>query len=340
MNNKLQISCPDDYYAQMKEIGFISQTSNDLYKFEILKEHGIGEITRCSYRSGLDVSWATLYLKKEFTYAVQMEKKFFFEITYITSGYIEIFDSYTNKSYQINEGEYYVNVAEKCRGQATYPKNIKIGYISFNISEAFLCSQEEKTHLFISEINSLRTFYRACIHPVEANTDIKAIMKKTVNCYYTAGFARRLFFQAIALEIISEWMTHVHFIQSAQKLSTINLSSDDIGLLYQARQELFENMSQPPSIEMLSKNLCLNTHKLKLGFKALFANTPYGYLRDIRLEKARVLLKNTDCSIGNVASQIGYNNSSFVTVFKKKHGITPTQYRKQSKTVLLSPPKL
>ena len=336
MNNMLPISCPDDYYAQMGKIGFISQNSNAICEFEILKEHGTGQITRFSYESGLDVSWATLYLKKEFTFAVQIEKKLFFEITYITSGYIEIYDSYKNKFYQVKEGEYYINLAEECRNHSIYPDNVNISYINIIVSEAFLRSQAEKT--LISEINSLGIFYRTFICPVETDTDIKAIMKKTVNCYYTAGLARRLFFQAIALEIISEWMTHVHFIQSAQKLSTINLTSDDIGLLYRARQELFEKMSQPPSIEMLAKNLCLNTYKLKLGFKALFANTPYGYLRDIRLEKARVLLKNTDYSIGNVASQIGYNISSFVTVFKKEHGITPKQYRKQSKTLLLSPP--
>ncbi|CQR70178.1 hypothetical protein SpAn4DRAFT_4690 [Sporomusa ovata] len=42
-------------------------------------------------------------------------------------------------------------------------------------------------------------------------------------------------------------------------------------LLY--KDKIFEKMSHPPSIELLAKNLCLNTHKLKLGFKVLFANT-------------------------------------------------------------------
>ncbi|BBB89455.1 MAG TPA: AraC family transcriptional regulator [Methylomusa anaerophila] len=333
MKNILTISCPEDYYAKMKEIGFIIQNFDDLFEFEVLKDHGDGRITRYSYKNGLEICWATLRLKKEFAYDVKLDNKFF-EILYVISGRITICDTVTGEQYQVKAGEYYVNVKEQYQGRIIYPQHEHITYISLDLSEAFLRFHEANTHSFLAEVNNLRTFHRFHVHPVATNVDIQVILKKIINCFCDNVIARRLFFQAVALELLSEWMTNISFIQSAQKLS-IKLTSDDIGLLYRVRQELAEKISQPPSIEMLAKNYCLNTYKLKQGFKALFANTPYGYVRDIRLEKAKILLKHSDCCIGDVAAQIGYNNSSFVTVFKKKYGITPKQYRQQSGTNLL-----
>lgn len=102
----------------------------------------------------------------------------------------------------------------------------------------------------------------------------------------------------------------------------------DTERLYMAKQVLTERMAAPPSIEELAKIVCLNTFKLKLGFKALFADTIYGYLRHARMEKAKLLLKNTRLSIHDIALQLGYcSGSSLSPIFKEHYGITPKQYR-------------
>lgn len=110
----------------------------------------------------------------------------------------------------------------------------------------------------------------------------------------------------------------------------LKLSNADLGQLYLAKQLLLDNMTNPPSIAKLSKELYLNPYKLKLGFKAVFGTTLYDYLRDKRVEKAQLLMKATDLSINNIALQVGYaNSSSFITSFKNKCGMTPRQYCKQ-----------
>jgi len=52
------------------------------------------------------------------------------------------------------------------------------------------------------------------------------------------------------------------------------------------------------------------------------------YLLNLRIENAKLLLKNSNLSLINIAVEIGFDNQSyFSNVFKKVTGMTPKQYR-------------
>lgn len=52
------------------------------------------------------------------------------------------------------------------------------------------------------------------------------------------------------------------------------------------------------------------------------------YLTGYRLEKARDLLTNSDYNVKEIADYLGFSNASyFITLFKKKYGATPKEYR-------------
>ncbi|HHV11869.1 MAG TPA: response regulator [Clostridiales bacterium] len=56
------------------------------------------------------------------------------------------------------------------------------------------------------------------------------------------------------------------------------------------------------------------------------------YLNSLRLNQAKDLLANTDIQIQQIAEKVGYQNSNyFYTVFKKKAGMTPAEFRCRSK---------
>jgi YesN/AraC family two-component response regulator len=56
------------------------------------------------------------------------------------------------------------------------------------------------------------------------------------------------------------------------------------------------------------------------------------YRLQLKMERAKEYLENTDHRIKQIAYEIGYENSeSFVRIFKKRTGITPSQYRKQTR---------
>lgn len=52
-------------------------------------------------------------------------------------------------------------------------------------------------------------------------------------------------------------------------------------------------------------------------------------LQQIRIEKAQVLLHDTNLSVANIASQVGYENTEhFIRTFKSRLHMTPTEYRR------------
>lgn len=76
-------------------------------------------------------------------------------------------------------------------------------------------------------------------------------------------------------------------------------------------------------------NICKMSpnHFLKV-FHEYFNQAPHEFLNTYRLERASVLLINTDLSITDIAYNCGfYDASYFVKVFKKHKGITPKKFR-------------
>jgi AraC-like DNA-binding protein len=81
-------------------------------------------------------------------------------------------------------------------------------------------------------------------------------------------------------------------------------------------------------IPMLADKAGINEFKLKVGFRELFQTSPYQYRLRLCLEKAKVLLEDTDDTIDQIASKVGFDTyNGFSTAFKKAFSIAPTEYR-------------
>lgn len=82
----------------------------------------------------------------------------------------------------------------------------------------------------------------------------------------------------------------------------------------------------PPSLLELSRMVGLNDFKLKIGFKDHYGTTVFGYLRDMRMEHAMMLLLEGEANVTDAAARVGYANlSHFSEVFRKKYGINPSE---------------
>ena len=66
------------------------------------------------------------------------------------------------------------------------------------------------------------------------------------------------------------------------------------------------------------------------GFKFLYNRTVTEYIRHIRLESARDLLKTTDLNISQIVYTIGFSSRSYFSkIFREKYGITPNEFKKK-----------
>ncbi|AFJ64314.1 Methylphosphotriester-DNA alkyltransferase [Bacillus velezensis YAU B9601-Y2] len=73
-------------------------------------------------------------------------------------------------------------------------------------------------------------------------------------------------------------------------------------------------------------------YHLQRTFKKIRGMSPIAYIQKIRLSKAEHLLKHTDMTVMEIALTVGIPNTAhFATLFKKRTGSSPTEYRKTAK---------
>ena len=78
--------------------------------------------------------------------------------------------------------------------------------------------------------------------------------------------------------------------------------------------------------------LKLSVDHLSRLFKAAGEESLSDYIIKVKMEKAKEIIANTSNSIRQIAGILGYSDPGyFVRVFKKKTGVTPTEYRTISK---------
>lgn len=106
------------------------------------------------------------------------------------------------------------------------------------------------------------------------------------------------------------------------------LNDQDKQALQKAKQIIFKERSNPPSIKELSRRCAINEFKLKKGFKELFGNTIYGMVQTYRLEEAKEFLVHNDISVHEAARLVGYTSlNHFRKIFKERYGILPVHAR-------------
>lgn len=82
------------------------------------------------------------------------------------------------------------------------------------------------------------------------------------------------------------------------------------------------------TLEDLAKVANLSPYHFIRVFKLQTGKTPFAFLLDIKLERAREMLRDYRFSITEVCYASGFKGvSHFSTVFKKKYGVTPSEYR-------------
>ena len=77
--------------------------------------------------------------------------------------------------------------------------------------------------------------------------------------------------------------------------------------------------------------LCgLSTAHFRKLFTDIYGRSPFSYAQDLRLSKAKELLKSDYLSVSDIALSLGYNNIyEFSKMFKKCYGVSPIQFIKE-----------
>jgi AraC family transcriptional regulator len=94
-------------------------------------------------------------------------------------------------------------------------------------------------------------------------------------------------------------------------------------------QYIEEHLSEDISLATLAEVARLSPFHFVRSFKQSFGLPPHRYLNRLRMEQAKIFLGNPTMSVTQIASNMGFSEtSSFTTTFRKQIGLTPTAYRR------------
>lgn len=136
--------------------------------------------------------------------------------------------------------------------------------------------------------------------------------------------AQRLWYQAKALEVAASLLfkpapDEELFCQRQKRLSH-ERAQKVIAILK-------ENVAEPPSLEEIGQRVGCSHFYLSRIFTVEMGKTIFGYLRDLRLERAAKLLREGKLNVTEAALEVGYSSlSHFSQAFHEMFGCCPGLY--------------
>lgn len=100
--------------------------------------------------------------------------------------------------------------------------------------------------------------------------------------------------------------------------------------LQQAIDYIQAYLAQDLSLEAIANTVEMSRYYFARLFKQSMGISPYQYVLQQRVERAKALLRSSSLSIAEIAHQVGFADQSQLTIqFRKFTGTTPLDYRKQ-----------
>lgn len=183
--------------------------------------------------------------------------------------------------------------------------------------------------LFADNSNVLFNFNlgKPIIEPKKISHSVNLILNQITN-YNLSPSLKSVYIQGKIYELLSHYFTPSNYDIDEESCPFI-ANEETVSKIKQVKEIIIEQISNPPSLTELAKEVGLNIKKLKTGFKDVYGYPVFTFLLNYKMELAKKLLQDNQLNVNEIALQLGYSSSShFIAAFKKKYGITPKQFSK------------
>lgn len=124
-----------------------------------------------------------------------------------------------------------------------------------------------------------------------------------------------------------------NLIKLIAKINEITLNKEyycrDERRIVEAIKFMDENFHRDLNMAVVSNHISMGYSVFSSLFNKYSGGNFSQYLENVRILEAEKLLKNTSLSINEISHKVGYKSDKyFMKLFKKKHGVSPSQYRK------------
>jgi AraC-like DNA-binding protein len=166
------------------------------------------------------------------------------------------------------------------------------------------------------------------VQHIPRGLNIEENLIEIVNEFENNSWGSKTVISACMLQVITKVYRLKHnFSLSPAKLKLMNKIKPALDYLY-------EHFKEECNISYLAKIVHLHPFYLTRIFKHAMGMTPHLFLRKLRIQKAKMLILNTDLSFTQIAEYVGFNSiHHFSRAFKQLERITPSQYLQSIKNV-------
>ncbi|MBQ8906616.1 MAG: helix-turn-helix transcriptional regulator [Ruminococcus sp.] len=158
--------------------------------------------------------------------------------------------------------------------------------------------------------------------PVDDNGTLHTLIQLMADEYYHAGSTKDAMLSACL---------RAFFIKLSESVSTGEISqprSRYSDQLIRLREQIYTNPEQEWCVEAMSRKICVSRTHFHRLYMEEFGITCMQDVTAARIASAKEYLSQSVQSIHTISERVGYENyATFVRVFKKAVGLTPSEYR-------------
>lgn len=160
------------------------------------------------------------------------------------------------------------------------------------------------------------------VHSIGADEQILRLFLEIAESTQTQAPGFEQIIATQASQVVARLVAHLRYSSpEAQRIETI---------IRRARLHILKNATQAIDTHSLARELGISYSALRHNFKRLTGLPPGQYQIQIRLNKARRLLRNSSLSIQEIAARLGFESIYYFSrLFKKKTGLAPLAYRRK-----------
>ena len=175
-------------------------------------------------------------------------------------------------------------------------------------------------------MNFISRIAGACLPECEAYADELAMQCMTV--------MRELIYIGSDTIVTEMWDCLRKFVEKLVEVYQENNGKRKHWMIDQVLQYVEENYNTALSTRDIAGRFFMNTSYFSKLFHEQMGCTFSNYLINVRVEKAKMMLTQTNMKLYDIAEAVGYTNVQyFSTIFKEKEGLTPSAFRQMRSAV-------
>lgn len=222
-------------------------------------------------------------------------------------------------------GFFYVTAASEGWMQFEPCQPVRILVLLFSYPAFKQLVGEQLTALSPGVINALQEENGHYTKVIKLSSHAMALCEAVFDNPYE-GRSRQFYREAKVIELLAYQIDQISKSARGQDSTGLKLTAEEEGRIEYCREVLLASLDNPPSLIALAKQIGMSDYRLKNGFRQKYGETPYRFIADQRMFKARQLLLGGALSVSEVADAVGYTSlGTFSNSFYEKFGIRPSE---------------